>query len=140
MPKTPTASSSARPIPKTRSRPEPLPAPAAPRGAGLPFPATSATCVMAAHVVTPRQLIALSLIAGHIAGHGVAPTLRGLCDLMGTASTSNAHWYVTHLAEHGLIRFDLVGGDRMASRTIRITDAGQDLLNRLKGGSDEMER
>ena len=71
---------------------------------------------------TPRQFEALRAIADHQLAHEVAPTFRELGEVLGIQI--NAVNDLLHaLDDHGLVTWEL-----HKARTLRLTQAGRDLL------------
>lgn len=76
---------------------------------------------------TPRQLEILRWIAGYINDKGYPPTRRDICKGFELASPNAAQQHMSKLRTRGLVTYT-----ERASRTLRLTQAGLDLI-----GGDE---
>jgi repressor LexA len=68
----------------------------------------------------------LSFINVFSNNHGYPPSVRELCEGMGTTSTGSMHYHLTRLAKDELIKWN--PGE---ARTIRLTDKGRQELSDL---------
>ncbi len=79
--------------------------------------------------LTPENLLALAAIEGYTARCGSGPSLRQLARLLGLSAHTAARQHVLRLAEMHLLTFQRTPqGGRIASHTMRVTDAGRRLL------------
>lgn len=72
---------------------------------------------------TPRQLEILRWVASYIDRQGYPPTRRDICRGFKFASPNAAQDYMTQLKRRGLVTYT-----ERASRTIRLTPAGIELI------------
>jgi SOS-response transcriptional repressor LexA len=72
---------------------------------------------------TARQLEILRWVAGFISDKGFPPTRRDICRGFEFASPNAAQIYMTQLKRRGLVTYT-----ERASRTLRLTPAGMELI------------
>lgn len=71
--------------------------------------------------LTERQRRVYRAIGDHYARHGLPPTIRELCDVLGIASPNGVVNHLLRLAAKGVIRFrGAAGGSAASSRGIEV--------------------
>jgi repressor LexA len=78
---------------------------------------------------TDRQLDVLRFVAGHIAAHRYAPSIREICEGLGVSSGNGISQHLDYLEQKGLI-----GRTPKVSRGLWVTGAGEDAIREGKNG------